>query len=62
VFTAPITTAAALAPGGGALLAELTGSYPLSYAILAVLIMLAAAGAGVAGPRRAASSESPIAV
>ncbi|GLY86746.1 MFS transporter [Actinoallomurus iriomotensis] len=42
VFTAPITVAIALAPGGGALLARLTGGYPVSYCVLAALTLAAA--------------------
>ncbi|MGI5224456.1 MFS transporter [Actinoallomurus sp. CA-142502] len=42
VFTAPITVAIALAPGGGALLARLTGGYPVSYCVLAALTFAAA--------------------
>jgi len=48
VFTAPITIAIALAPGGGALLARLTGDYPTSYALLALLTLTAAVLAGTA--------------
>jgi cyanate permease len=46
IFTAPITIAIALAPGGGALLARLTGSYPTSYTLLAALTVTAAIAAG----------------
>ncbi|WP_329247279.1 MFS transporter [Actinoallomurus sp. NBC_01490] len=42
VFTAPITVAIALAPGGGALLARLAGGYPVSYCVLAALTFAAA--------------------
>jgi MFS family permease len=42
VFTAPITVAVALAPGGGALLARLPGGYPVSYGVLAALSCAAA--------------------
>jgi MFS family permease len=48
VFTAPITVAIALAPGGGALLARLTGGYPTSYALLALITVIAAAAASTA--------------
>jgi MFS family permease len=51
VFTAPITIAIALAPGGGALLARLTESYPVSYAVLAALTLAAAIGASTVDPR-----------
>jgi predicted MFS family arabinose efflux permease len=52
VFTAPITIAIALAPGGGALLARLTGGYPASYALLAGITFTAALAAGAAGRER----------
>jgi MFS family permease len=50
IFTAPITIAIALAPGGGALLARLTNSYPASYALLALTIFAAAIAASTADP------------
>jgi MFS family permease len=49
VFTAPITIAIALAPGGGALLTRLTGGYPASYALLAGITLTAALAAGATG-------------
>ena len=52
VFTAPITIAIALAPGGGALLTRLTGGYPASYALLAGLTLTAALAATAAGSDR----------
>jgi MFS family permease len=48
VFTAPITIAGALAPGGGVLLADLTGGYSTSLTILAALTFAAAVGAASA--------------
>jgi MFS family permease len=48
VFTAPITVAIALAPGGGALLGRLTGDYPTSYALLALITVIAAVAASTA--------------
>jgi predicted MFS family arabinose efflux permease len=52
VFTAPITIAIALAPGGGALLARLAGGYPASYALLAGITFTAAIAATFAGRDR----------
>jgi predicted MFS family arabinose efflux permease len=52
VFTAPITIAIALAPGGGALLTRLTGGYPASYALLAGITFIAALAATTAGSDR----------
>jgi MFS family permease len=52
IFTAPITIATALAPGGGALLARLTDGYPTSYALLAAITLAAAVGAVATKPRR----------
>ncbi|MQA83808.1 MAG: MFS transporter [Streptosporangiales bacterium] len=55
VFVAPITAVVALAPGGGSFLAELTGSYPTAYSLLALLTLVAAAAAFATnpdGPRR----------
>jgi MFS family permease len=51
VFAAPITAATALAPVGGAALAELTGSRTSALFVLAGLVALAA-GAVTAGSRR----------
>jgi MFS family permease len=51
VFAAPITAATALAPVGGAALAELTGSRTSALIVLAALVALAA-GAVTAGARR----------
>lgn len=48
VFNAPITTAAALAPGGGVLLADLTGGYPASLTVLAALTLAAATAVAIA--------------
>ncbi|MGH3321758.1 MAG: hypothetical protein ACRDN9_16610 [Streptosporangiaceae bacterium] len=48
VFTAPITAVIALAPGGGSLLAELLGGYPVAYALLALRTLTAAAAAATA--------------
>ena len=45
VFNAPLTAAGAVAPSAGAAIAAATGSYPVLFAILAVLAM---AGAGLA--------------
>jgi MFS family permease len=51
VFIAPITTAIALAPAGGALLADLTGGYPPALVILAVLTLTAAVTVTTTIPR-----------
>lgn len=42
VFTAPITALIALAPGGGALVADLAGGYPIGYTLLAALTVAGA--------------------
>lgn len=52
IFTAPITIAIAVAPGGGALLARLTGGYPASYALLAAMTFTAAIAAVSSGSGR----------
>jgi predicted MFS family arabinose efflux permease len=52
VFTAPITIAIALAPGGGALLVRLTGGYPASYVLLAGITFTAALAAIAGGRER----------
>lgn len=56
VFTAPITTAAALAPGGGVLLAALTGGYPASLTILALITLTAALAAAATIPHTPATA------
>lgn len=57
VFSAPLTAIIALAPGGGALAADLAGGYPAGYTVLAILTLGGAVAAGltrvrpgVAGP------------
>ncbi|WP_028924606.1 MFS transporter [Pseudonocardia acaciae] len=45
VFSAPITAAIALAPAGGAYVAEWLGSYPTAFVLLAALTALASAAA-----------------
>lgn len=57
VFSAPLTAIIALAPGGGALAADLAGGYPAGYTVLAALTLAGAVAAGltrvrpgVAGP------------
>jgi MFS family permease len=52
LFSAPITAASALAPWGGTALAELTGSYPAAFWVLAALVVLAVALAAVGGRTR----------
>ncbi|MGH3095006.1 MAG: MFS transporter [Streptosporangiales bacterium] len=49
VFNAPIAAVIALAPGGGALLADGFGGYPTAYAVLAFVTLAAAALAAVTG-------------
>jgi MFS family permease len=49
-FAAPITAAAALAPWAGTAIAEVTGSYPSTFWLLAGLVSLAA-GAAALGTR-----------
>jgi MFS family permease len=49
-FSAPITAAAAVAPWAGTALADLTGSYPAMFGLLAVLVAFAA-GAAALGSR-----------
>lgn len=51
VFLAPITTAVALAPGGGALLAGLAGGYPPALTILALATLTAAVAVIATIPR-----------
>lgn len=51
VFIAPITTAIALAPGGGALLADLTGGYSPALTILALATLTAAVAVTATIPR-----------
>jgi MFS family permease len=60
VFTAPITTATALAPGGGALFAELAGGYVVSYCVLAALVVVGAAGAGAVKLGRTVTVDAPV--
>jgi MFS family permease len=57
LFSAPITAAAAVAPFGGAALADATGSRTAAVAVLAGLVLLAviAAAAGTRGPAPAAT-------
>ncbi|MQA78385.1 MAG: MFS transporter [Streptosporangiales bacterium] len=43
VFSAPITAVIALAPGGGALLADAVGGFPVAYVLMASSTLLAAA-------------------
>lgn len=43
VFNAPITAVIALAPGGGALLADAVGGFPVAYVLMASTTLLAAA-------------------
>jgi MFS family permease len=52
LFSAPITAAAALAPWGGAALAELTGSYPAMFWLLCACVVLAAVLAAWSGRLR----------
>jgi MFS family permease len=52
LFSAPITAAAALAPWGGTALAELTGSYPAMYWLLATLVAMGAALAAISSRTR----------
>lgn len=49
VFNAPIAAVIALAPGGGALLADLAGGYPSAYTLLALATLAAAALSTVTG-------------
>lgn len=51
VFTAPITAVIALAPGGGSLVADLLGGYPMAYALLALLTLASAGAAAMVGRR-----------
>jgi predicted MFS family arabinose efflux permease len=46
-FAAPITAAAAVAPWAGTALAEMTGSHPTTFWLLAGLVLLAAGAASV---------------
>ena len=52
LFSAPITAASALAPWGGTALAELTGSYPAMFWLLAALVVVAVALAAAGGRAR----------
>jgi MFS family permease len=52
LFSAPITAASALAPWGGTALAELTGSYPAMFWMLAALVVVAVALAAAGGRAR----------
>jgi MFS family permease len=52
VFAAPITAVTALAPGGGALVADLAGGYPAAYTALAVLTIVGAAAAATTAVRQ----------
>jgi MFS family permease len=52
LFSAPITAASALAPWGGTALAELTGSYPTMFWLLAALVVVAVALAAAGGRAR----------
>jgi MFS family permease len=47
-FIAPTTAMIALAPGGGSLLAQLLGGFPIAYAVLALLTLVSAAAVAVA--------------
>jgi predicted MFS family arabinose efflux permease len=47
IFSAPITAAAALAPWAGTALAGAVGSYPGTFAVLAAVVAVAAAGAAL---------------
>jgi MFS family permease len=58
VFAAPITTAIALAPGGGVLLADLTGRYPTSLTILAFITLAAAVAAATSRKTASTGHES----
>ncbi|HZH22046.1 MAG TPA: MFS transporter [Geodermatophilus sp.] len=51
-FSAPITAAAALAPWGGTALADMIGSYPAMFALLAVLVALAAGAVALSSRAR----------
>ena len=42
IFSAPTTIAIAIAPGGGALLADWLGSYPTAFYVLAILVLVGA--------------------
>jgi MFS family permease len=57
-FAAPITTAAALAPWGGTALAQTLGSYPAMLWLLAGLVAIAAAAAGLSSRPRADTAPS----
>jgi MFS family permease len=52
VFAAPITAVTALAPGGGALVADLAGGYPAAYTALAVLTIAGAVAAATTSVRQ----------
>jgi MFS family permease len=56
-FAAPITAAAALAPWVGTALAEVTGSYPSTFWLLAGLVALAAGAAALSTRRQSALSH-----
>jgi MFS family permease len=60
VFIAPITIAIALAPGGGALLEDLAGTYPASYTLLALATITAAVATVVADHRRNSPVTDPL--
>lgn len=62
VFSAPTTLAVALAPAGGALLADRLGSYTTCFYLLAILVLAGAATAAataVRAPGLIRGSESP---
>lgn len=59
VFSAPLTAIVALAPGGGALVADLAGGYPAGYTVLAVLTLAGAAAAGLTRVRAPAGHDQP---
>lgn len=52
IFAAPITAIIALAPGGGALAADLTNGYPSGYTLLAALTLAGALASLTARPTR----------
>jgi len=45
VFSAPITASIALAPAGGALVAQWVGGYPAGFVVLALLTAIASLAA-----------------
>lgn len=59
VFSAPVTAAIALAPAGGAVVAQWLGGFPAAFAVLAVLTAVASAAGLATGVRSSRKSEMP---